>query len=232
MKKSTTGLLIGSALVLGLAGCATSGPTGGQTSAQMSSSSSSADRAWYQHPAVCGVAGGLIGGSIGYATSGSSDEDQGAAMGFGVGAAAGALLCADRTPEPQPQMEPEPMPEPEPEPEPEFEPVVLSSEVTFAFDSAELRPEASMTLDEVAHRLRQNPELRVNIDGHTDSVGNPQYNEGLSQRRADSVRAYLVSQGIAENRMRTRGFGEARPVASNDTDEGRAQNRRVEIDRQ
>ncbi|MDR5905944.1 OmpA family protein [Franzmannia qiaohouensis] len=232
MKKSTTGLLIGSALVLGLAGCATSGPTGGQTSAQMSASSSSADRAWYQHPAVCGVAGGLIGGSIGYATSGSSDEDQGAAMGFGVGAAAGALLCADRTPEPQPQPEPEPMPEPEPEPEPEFEPVVLSSEVTFAFDSSELRPEASMTLDEVAHRLRENPELRVNIDGHTDSVGNPQYNEGLSQRRADSVRAYLVSQGIDENRMRTRGFGEARPVASNDTDEGRAQNRRVEIDRQ
>ncbi|SDK85676.1 OmpA-OmpF porin, OOP family [Franzmannia pantelleriensis] len=232
MKKSTTGLLIGSALALGLAGCATSGPTGGQTSAQMSGSSSSADRAWYQHPAVCGVAGGLIGGSIGYATAGSSDEEQGGAIGFGVGSAAGALLCADRTPEPQPQPEPEPMPEPEPEPEPEFEPVVLSSEVTFAFDSAELRPEASMTLDEVAHRLRENTDLRVNIDGHTDSVGNPQYNQGLSQRRADSVRDYLVSQGIAENRMRTRGFGEERPVATNETDEGRAQNRRVEIDRQ
>lgn len=231
MKKSTTGLLLGSALVLGLAGCATSGPTGGQTSAQMSASSSSADRAWYQHPAVCGLAGGLVGGGIGYATSGSSDEEDGAAIGFGVGAAAGALLCADRTPEPAPAPEPEPMPEPEPVPEPEFEPVVLSSEVNFAFDSDELLPGASITLDEVAHRLRENTELRVSIEGHTDSVGNPTYNQDLSQRRAESVKTYLVNQGIDESRMVATGYGLDRPVASNDTPEGRAENRRVEIDR-
>ncbi|PMR70786.1 OmpA family protein [Halomonas heilongjiangensis] len=223
MKKSTTGLLLGSALVIGLSGCASSASQ---------SSAGSSDRVWYQQPVVCGIAGALIGGSIGYATSGSSDEEDGAAIGGTAGAAIGALLCADRTPEPVAEPAPEPMPEPAPAPEPEFEPVVLSSEVNFEFDRAELRPQAEMTLDEVAHRLRENPNLRVRIEGHTDSVGSAEYNQGLSQRRAESVRNYLMSQGIAGDRMTATGYGEERPVATNDTDEGRALNRRVEIDRQ
>ncbi|HSP58368.1 MAG TPA: OmpA family protein [Halomonas sp.] len=220
MKKSTTGLLLGSALVIGLSGCASSA----------SQSSGSSDRAWYQQPVVCGIAGGLIGGSIGYATSGESDEESGIAVGGASGAAIGALMCADRTPEPQP--EPEPMPEPEPEPEPEFEPVVLSSDVTFAFDSDELRSGAESELNQVARTLRDNPEARVVVEGHTDSVGTAEYNRDLSQRRAESVSMYLQSQGIAGNRLRTVGYGEDRPVASNDTDSGRAQNRRVEINSQ
>ncbi|PMR75041.1 OmpA family protein [Billgrantia endophytica] len=219
MKKSTTGLLLGSALVIGLSGCANTG--GGATA--------SSDRAWYQQPVVCGIAGGLIGGSIGYAVSGSSDEDQGIGVGGASGAAIGALLCADRTPEPVAQPEPEPMPEPEPTPPPTFEPVVLDSEVTFAFDSDEIRPEAHRELDQVANTLRENTDLRVRIEGHTDHVGSAEYNQGLSQRRAESVRDFLVSRGIAENRMTTIGHGEERPVATNETDEGRAQNRRVEI---
>ncbi|TFH85358.1 OmpA family protein [Billgrantia azerbaijanica] len=224
MKKSTTGLLLGSALVLGLSGCATT-IDGGASSA----SSDTSERAWYQHPMVCGLAGGLVGGGIGYATSSESDEDDGAAIGSTAGATIGALLCVDRTPKAEPEPAPMPEPEPEPAPEPEFEPVVLSSDVNFAFDSAELRPEASTRLDEVAARLRENPEITVTIEGHTDSVGSNEYNRDLSQRRADSVRDYLVSQGIAANRMRTIGYGEERPVATNDTDAGRAQNRRVEI---
>lgn len=218
MNKSTTGLLLGSALVVGLAGCATP------------NTDPSSNQAWYQQPVVCGIAGGLIGGGIGYATSGESDQDEGVGLGAGTGAAIGALLCADRTPEPV--AEPEPMPEPEPEPVPEFEPVTLSSEVTFAFDSAELRPQAEVTLDEVARRLNEHTEVNVRIDGHTDSVGSNAYNLQLSQERADSVRNYLMSQGVSGNRMVATGYGEERPVATNDTDEGRAMNRRVEIDRQ
>ncbi|MFQ3787517.1 OmpA family protein [Halomonas sp. A29] len=228
MKKSTTGLLLGSALVIGLSGCATDFQRGGETAGGTTTASSG--NAWYQQPVVCGIAGGLIGGSIGYATSGSSDEDTGAATGAVAGSAIGALLCADRTPPPQPVATPEPPPPaPEPAPVTEFEPVTLDSEVTFAFDSAEIRPGAHQTLDQVAATLRENPNLRVRIEGHTDSVGSAQYNQGLSQRRADSVRDFLVSRGIAENRMTTRGFGLERPVATNETDEGRAQNRRVEI---
>ena len=94
MKKSTTGLLIGSALVVGLSGCASSAS---QSSGQAGANSG---QSWYQHPAVCGLAGSIIGGSIGYATSSSSDEDAGAATGAAAGAAIGGLLCADRTPEP------------------------------------------------------------------------------------------------------------------------------------
>ncbi|WP_444677764.1 OmpA family protein [Halomonas sp. E19] len=233
MKRSTTGLLLGSALVIGLSGCATNFQQGGERAGGGATAGAGAGgNAWYQQPVVCGIAGGLIGGSIGYAVSGSSDEDQGIAVGGATGASIGALLCADRTPAPAPvvQQEPEPMPEPTPPPPPpQFEPVVLSSEVTFAFDSAEIRPGAHQTLNQVANTLRENSDLRVRIEGHTDSVGSPQYNVGLSQRRADSVKSYLVSQGIAEQRMTTRGFGEERPVATNDTDEGRAQNRRVEI---
>ena len=216
MKKSTTGLLLGSALVVGLAGCATPNTT------------PSSDRPWYQQPVTCGIAGSLIGGSVGFATSGSSDEEEGAAIGAVTGAAIGAMLCADRTPEPV--AEPEPMPEPEPVPE--FEPVTLSSEVNFAFDSSELRPQAEVTLDEVARRLREHTDVRIRIEGHTDSVGSAQYNQGLSERRAESVRDYLASQGVDANRMMAVGYGEQRPVATNETDEGRALNRRVEIDRQ
>lgn len=219
MKKSTTGLLLGSALVVGLSGCASSAS---QTT------SGASDRAWYQQPVVCGLAGGLIGGSIGYATSSESDEESGIAVGGASGAAIGALMCADRTPEPQP--EPEPMPEPEPEPE--FEAVVLESDVTFAFDSAELRTAAESELNQVARTLRESPEVRVVIAGHTDSIGSAEYNRDLSQRRAESVSTYLQSRGIAGNRLRTIGYGEARPVATNDTDAGRAQNRRVEINSQ
>jgi OmpA-OmpF porin, OOP family len=229
MKKSTTGLLLGSALVIGLSGCATDFQRGGDRAGGTATAGTGGGTAWYQQPVVCGIAGGLIGGSIGYAVSGESDEDTGIAVGGASGAAIGALLCADHTPEPEPVAEPEPMPEPEPAPVQEFEPVVLSSEVTFAFDSAEIRPGAHQTLQDVATTLRDNPDLRVRIEGHTDSVGSPQYNVGLSQRRADSVRDFLVSQGIAEDRMTTRGYGEERPVATNETDEGRAQNRRVEI---
>ena len=101
--------------------------------------------------------------------------------------------------------------------------------VNFAFDSSNLTSVAQGNLDKLAKVLNDNPDTNINIYGYTDSVGKDAYNLALSQRRADAVKSYLVSKGIAGNRMFTKGEGKNMPVASNDTDEGRAKNRRVEF---
>jgi OOP family OmpA-OmpF porin len=77
--------------------------------------------------------------------------------------------------------------------------------------------------------MREDPTLRVSVEGHTDSVGSDAYNMRLSERRAVSVRDYMIAEGIAADRITTRGLGKSHPVATNDTAEGRAENRRVEI---
>jgi len=99
--------------------------------------------------------------------------------------------------------------------------------VNFETNSATLTPQSKPVLDEVAKGLKEHPRLKVEIQGHTDSTGASAYNLGLSQRRADSVREYLESQGIPAAQLTTKGYGETQPVASNATREGRLQNRRV-----
>jgi len=101
--------------------------------------------------------------------------------------------------------------------------------VTFAFDSADLNSQFYPVLDKVAGTLKEYDKTVIEVAGHTDSVGSDTYNQGLSQRRATSVASYLSSHGVTGTRVVTIGAGEAHPVASNDTEEGRAQNRRVEI---
>jgi OOP family OmpA-OmpF porin len=101
--------------------------------------------------------------------------------------------------------------------------------VNFVTNSAELTPESKAILDNVAESLKDWPEVKVEVEGHTDSVADPAYNMDLSQRRAESVLDYLVSRGVATSRLSAKGYGETRPVASNDTAEGRAKNRRVEL---
>ena len=101
--------------------------------------------------------------------------------------------------------------------------------VNFALNSADLTPESYQILDRVVTGLNDWPEVRVEIGGHTDSTGEDAYNMGLSQRRAESVRSYLVSKGVKASRLEAKGYGETKPVASNDTNEGRAKNRRVEL---
>ncbi|ASW74401.1 membrane protein [Chryseobacterium piperi] len=101
--------------------------------------------------------------------------------------------------------------------------------VNFAFDSSNLTSVAQTNLDKLEKVLENNPDTNINIYGHTDSVGKDAYNMALSQRRADAVKAYLAAKGIASNRMFTKGEGKTMPVASNDTEEGRAKNRRVEF---
>ena len=105
----------------------------------------------------------------------------------------------------------------------------MPGNITFAFDSSNLQPQFLPVLDNVAGTLSQYNQTIVEVAGHTDSVGTDAYNQALSERRANAVAGYLGSRGIMQQRTIVVGAGETRPVASNDTDSGRAQNRRVEI---
>jgi outer membrane protein OmpA-like peptidoglycan-associated protein len=105
----------------------------------------------------------------------------------------------------------------------------MPGNITFAFDSSNLQPQFYPVLDNVASTLNEYNQTVIEVAGHTDSVGSDSYNQQLSVQRANSVAAYLSSKGIMQQRMITVGAGESRPVASNDTEAGRAQNRRVEI---
>lgn len=105
----------------------------------------------------------------------------------------------------------------------------LPGGVTFATNSANIAASFYGPLDSIASVLTQYPETRIIVNGYTDNTGSPQYNLDLSQRRASSVRAYLISQGVAANRISAIGHGIADPRATNSTAAGRAENRRVEI---
>lgn len=104
----------------------------------------------------------------------------------------------------------------------------FSAGVLFDFDKADLRPEAGAELDSLVIFLKKYPNAELGIAGHTDDVGSDEYNLELSERRAKAVFDYLISKGIPAERLRSRGFGESRPVADNATEEGRQKNRRVE----
>jgi len=107
--------------------------------------------------------------------------------------------------------------------------VLTLGDVLFDTGRAELNPGAAVKLDQLAQFLNQHPDRRVEIDGFTDSVGSDAYNETLSQRRADSVKAALVVRGVDAGRINTEGYGKAYPVASNNESGGRQLNRRVEV---
>ncbi|HZX78085.1 OmpA family protein [Lysobacter sp.] len=105
----------------------------------------------------------------------------------------------------------------------------MPSGITFDFDKSNLKPEFYPVLDNVARTLQQYNQTVVEVAGHTDSVGTDAYNQKLSEQRANAVAGYLQSRGLNRDRFIVVGAGESRPVASNDTESGRAQNRRVEI---
>ena len=135
-------------------------------------------------------------------------------------------------PAPAPMAAP-PAPPPPPPPKP---PVPMSEKVTYAadtffdFDKSNLKPEGMAKLDDLVSKIGgMNLEVIIAV-GYTDSIGTDEYNQKLSVRRADAVKAYLVSKGVEKNRIYTEGKGEKDPIASNQTAEGRAKNRRVEIE--
>ena len=113
-------------------------------------------------------------------------------------------------------------------PDPCSGPIVLRG-VQFPFDKAEIKPESIPVLDVAVEQLRQCPAITVGVDGYTCSIGTEEYNQDLSKRRAAAVRSYLTEAGVSAERLETRGHGEADPVASNATQDGREQNRRVEL---
>jgi outer membrane protein OmpA-like peptidoglycan-associated protein len=142
--------------------------------------------------------------------------------------------CAGDMPAPPPvvvEKEPDPpAPEPPPKVEVKAEKIELNEKVNFEFAKAELLPASKTLLDEVAKILADHPEIeKVRIEGHTDNEASDRYNNKLSNNRAKAVRAYLISKGIEGGRMEAKGFGESKPVADPGTEEGREQNRRVEI---
>jgi outer membrane protein OmpA-like peptidoglycan-associated protein len=107
--------------------------------------------------------------------------------------------------------------------------VTFDSGILFGFDSHELTPQARENIQNMAETLQKYPDTNVIVEGHTDNVGKESYNQRLSERRASAVADYAVRLGVDRSRIDTRGFGEEQPVASNETEAGRAENRRVEV---
>ncbi|MCA6217793.1 OmpA family protein [Ideonella sp. B7] len=140
---------------------------------------------------------------------------------------------APAAPAPAPAAAPAPAPAPAPAAKPAAptsEKVTYAADTFFDFDKSTLKPAAKEKLDDLVSKTTgMNLEVIIAV-GHTDSVGSDAYNQKLSVRRAESVKAYLVSKGIEKTRVYTEGKGEKQPVASNKTAEGRAKNRRVEIE--
>jgi len=161
------------------------------------------------------------------------------ALAFAGGCATQEAPKPAPAPEPKPAPAPAPAPAPKPvqeikpeapKPKPVAEKVTFAADVLFDFDKSVVKPEGKSKLDDLSNKVRGvNLEVVIAI-GHADSIGSDAYNQKLSVRRAESVKAYLVSKGIEPNRVYTEGKGEKQPVADNKTREGRAKNRRVEIE--
>ena len=135
--------------------------------------------------------------------------------------------AARPAPPPPPAAAPAPAPAPQP---PAATKVTYAADAFFDFDKSVLKPEGKAKLDDLVGKVQGiNLEVIIAV-GHTDSIGTDAYNQKLSVRRAEAVKAYLVSKGIEKNRVYTEGKGEKQPVADNRTAEGRAKNRRVEIE--
>jgi len=106
---------------------------------------------------------------------------------------------------------------------------IVTSGIRFDVNRATIRPESMGVINEIVNLLKQNPELRFSVEGHTDSDGNPASNQTLSEERAKAVVGKMVELGISPSRLTSKGHGQSQPIAPNSTPEGKAQNRRVEF---
>ncbi len=212
MKKT---LIAFSVATIGLSGCMTYDPYTGEEKTSSATKGS--------------IIGAIGGAAVGAATSSSSDRGKGALIGAASGAAVGGGIgyymdrqeaklrhqlegTGVRVVRNGEQIE-----------------LVMPGNITFDTDQASIRSSFTDVLGSVAMVLQEFDKTAIQIDGHTDSTGSDSYNQLLSERRAGSVRDFLLNQGIEPARTRANGYGERRPVASNDSPAGREQNRRVEL---
>jgi len=173
---------------------------------------------------IGGAAGAVLGGVIG---DKAGNTAVGAILGAAVGGAAGAYIGSymdKQAAEMQKDLEGAKV-----ERVGEGIKVTFDAGILFDFDKASLRPASEVELQKLAVILNKYPDTNVLLEGHTDSKGTEEYNLRLSQERAQSVENYLAGQGVMATRFSIMGYGESQPVASNDTEEGRQLNRRVEV---
>lgn len=168
--------------------------------------------------------GAAVGGVIGNRTGSTA---KGAIIGAAIGGAAGAVI--GRQMERQREEIEQTVPGAETERVGEGIYVRFESGILFPYDSDALLPNGRTNLARLAESLQRHPESSVLVVGHTDATGSDDYNYALSQRRAAAARSYLVQRGVSSSRIQTEGRGETEPVASNATETGRQQNRRVEV---
>ena len=175
--------------------------------------------------AVVGTAaGGAMGAVIGKATGNTA---LGAIIGAAVGGTAGAIIGSQM--DKQAEEIKNKVPDAKVERVGEGIVVEFSSNVLFAFDKSDLSAESKVNLDKLVTVLNGYPDTNIELQGHTDSKGSEAYNQTLSEKRATAVSVYLNEKGITASRVTVKGFGETLPKYDNETDEGRAQNRRVEF---
>lgn len=170
------------------------------------------------------VTGAAAGAVVGAGVGGAAGGGRGAAIGAAVGAVAGGSVGNYLDKQAQ---ELEKVAETQRTKDAVL--VKMRGDLLFDFDEAELRPESLTQLNQVGDILAKYPEDRIRIEGHTDSIGSDSYNDELSRRRALAVRSALASRGVREHQITIVGMGEDKPVASNATADGRAANRRVQL---
>lgn len=176
------------------------------------------------------IAGGLIGAVLGAATAPKDERAKRALIGAGIGGVAGGgvgLYMDRQEAELREELTGTGVQVVRTE-EGQID-LIMPGNITFATDSSDVKAEFMNTLQSVAKVVQEYENTLVTIEGHTDSTGSESYNQMLSEQRAASVAEVLLSSGVAFERVAAEGYGELRPVASNDTSAGRAQNRRVEI---
>ncbi len=205
----------------------------------MVASGCAVNKEWGKGTAMGAAIGGAVGAGGGAGTQYGRGKDDavevgvGAAVGLAVGMIVGGLvghyLWDEDVVSPPPPTEAEVEVVEEPPSIVQAPDRIILRAVLFSFDSSALDATSESAIDDLVGQMQAMPEVSIVIEGHTDSIGSDAYNHELGRRRAEAVRAHMVARGVSAGRLSIRSFGATRPVASNDTSDGRAQNRRVEF---